>query len=77
LRSPVVRLVTLRFSAKLPVWASDVRVQVNVFVPEPPSSQQVGVLPEAVSRDGFWSRLALPTVAEAEAVVVSEAIGEA
>src|SRR6185436_16194433 len=47
------------FSPKLPEWASFVRVQANVFVPYPPSSQQVGVLPEAVSRDGFWRRFAL------------------
>ena len=44
-------------SPKPPVWASVVCVQLNVFVPEPPSCQQVGVFPEAVSRDGFWSRL--------------------
>src|SRR5512142_1868848 len=45
-----------RFSAKLPVCASVVRVQVTVLVPEPPNSQHVGVLPDAVSSDGFCSR---------------------
>src|SRR5690242_11030135 len=51
-----------KFSAKLPVCASLVRVQVTVLVPEEPSSQHVGVLPDAVSSDGFCKRLLLVTV---------------
>src|SRR5690349_10421443 len=45
-----------RFSACVPVWASAVQVHVNVFVPYPASSQQLGVVVPC-SRDVFWSRL--------------------
>src|SRR5258708_52482 len=57
LRSPLVQAVIERFSAWLPVWESVVYVHVYVFVPLPPSSQQVGTLPEACSSEGFLSRL--------------------
>src|SRR4051794_12265618 len=76
----------LRFSPQLPVWASLTRVQVNVFVPKPPSSQQLGVLPVAVSSDGFCKRfgpfvttiavplvlVALPALSTARATIVCD-----
>jgi hypothetical protein len=42
-------------SANAPVWESELRVQVAVFVPEEPSCQQSGTPPVAVSSDAFLS----------------------
>src|SRR5215472_18856987 len=60
-----------RFSAKPPLCASVVRVHVTVLVPEAPNSQHVGVLPDALSSDGFCNRLLLVTVTVTEFEVVA------
>ena len=60
LRSPLVQLVMVRASAKLPVWASVVRVQVGVLVPKPARYQQSGtaLASASASKPGFGARLA-------------------
>src|SRR5689334_9533353 len=73
-RSPLDRLVTSSFSAKPPEWASVVRVQANELVPYPPSVQQVGVLPEAVSSEGFGSRFVTELATSTRTAVVVVAL---
>src|SRR6476660_9259718 len=70
LRSPCVQLVMLRSSARVPLCASVVHVQVKAFVPYPPSSQQLGMPPVAASMPGFCSRLVLIVVMVTALVVV-------
>src|ERR1700710_277647 len=58
LRSPLVQLVMVSCSAKLPVWASLVRVQVGVLAPKPVSDQQSGapLASASTSIPGFGAR---------------------
>ena len=77
LRSPELKLEICTCSAREPVWASVVQLQVAVLVPEEPSCQQSGTLLVAVSSDGFLSRLAaefeMVTFAAPEAVLLPAA----